>query len=102
MMSRLISTVLVSGILLGVTAPADAAKKPPRQSVSQQDGYTIHRHRGGYSYDYADSISTYGGNRKRSGGPPTFREQTVAGPFDNSFFFDSAIGMNGGDAPYMH
>ena len=101
MMFRFISAVLVSGLLLGIAAPAEAAKKRA-QSTSQEDGYAIHRHRGGYSYDYADSVNTYGGIRRRQIGPPSFREQTISGPFDNSFFFDSAIGMNGGNAPYMH
>jgi hypothetical protein len=28
--------------------------------------------------------------------------QTPGGPFDHGFFFDSAMGMRGGNAPYMH
>jgi hypothetical protein len=27
--------------------------------------------------------------------------QSVSGPFDSGFFFDSDITQNGGDAPYM-
>jgi hypothetical protein len=107
-MIRFVSAVLMSGLLLGVTSPVDAKPKRAQyqSSASDGDGYTIRRHRGGYSYDYADSINTYGGHRKRQVGPPSFREQTIGGPFDNSFFFDSAMPGNGprfgGNAPYMH
>jgi hypothetical protein len=105
MMSKFVSAVLISGLLFGAAAvPAEAApKKAQYQSSAEDDGYAIHRRRkGGYSYDYSDSINTYGGNRRHHVGPPSFREQTISGPFDNSFFFDSAIGLHGGDSPYMN
>ncbi len=103
MMSKFVSAVLISGLLFGAAAPAEAAsKKEQYQSTGSDDGYALHRRKGGYSYDYSDSVNTYGGNRRHHVGPPSFREQTVAGPFDNSFFFDSGIGLHGGDSPYMH
>jgi len=62
--------------------------------------------RGGYSYDYQDSINTYGdagsiygGN---SGSDPYVDRQTVAGPFDNGYFFNTPTGPQGGSSPYMH
>ena len=63
--------------------------------------------RGGYSYVWKDVINTYGDARGRYGAANSFRDpqfgrQTVAGPFDHGFFFDSGIGPHGGDAPYMH
>jgi hypothetical protein len=33
---------------------------------------------------------------------PSINKQTPAGPFDSGFFFNSGIGPNGGDSPYMN
>lgn len=68
-------------------------------------GYVARR--GGYSYNKADTVNTYGNSRSNYGSTNTFRDfsvdtQTVTGPFDHGFFFDSAIGPRGGDAPYMN
>jgi hypothetical protein len=101
MKCKFVSAVLISGLLLGATAPAEAAKKHAYNSSTPVKGYALHR--GGYSYNYADSINTYGGNRSRSVGPPSFQEQTPSGPFDNGFFFDSAsVYPHGGNSRYMH
>lgn len=97
---RIISAIFASAWLFGIAAPAIAA-----DGQSSSDGYAIRHKRGGYSYNKADSINTYGTNRnrKRPPGPPSFREQTIAGPFDNGFFFDSGVGsIWGGNSPYMH
>jgi hypothetical protein len=61
---------------------------------------------GFYSYTYRDVINTYGMSRSLYGSINTYRDpfvdrQTVAGPFDHGFFFDSAIAPRGGDAPYL-
>ncbi|MFT3731674.1 MAG: hypothetical protein QM780_09695 [Hyphomicrobium sp.] len=98
MMSKLISAFVAGICLVGLVAPAFA---DPDNS-----DYSIHRKKGGYSYDKSDSVNTYGGSqhkRKAPPGPPDFRDQTIAGPFDNSFFFDSGVGsLYGGNSPYMH
>lgn len=93
---------------------ADAGK---RRAYRSADGYYAYRkgprvkgyvaRRGGYSYDYSDSINTYGDSRGRFGTANSLRfymlgRQTEAGPFDHGFFFDSATQPRGGDAPYMH
>lgn len=97
MMSKLIAALVAGVWLAGLAAPAFA---------DSEDGYSIHRKKGGYSYDKSESVNTYGnGQRKRQAppGPPDFREQTPSGPFDNSFFFDSGVGsLYGGNSPYMH
>jgi hypothetical protein len=97
MMSRFISALLAGVCLVGLVAPAFA---------DPNDGYSIRRKKGGYSYDKSESVNTYGNPRKRKStppGPPDFREQTPSGPFDNSFFFDSGVGsLYGGNSPYMH
>ncbi|MEN2494486.1 MAG: hypothetical protein TECD_00385 [Hyphomicrobiaceae bacterium hypho_1] len=61
--------------------------------------------RGGYSYSARDTINTYGDSRTVNGGANSYRfefytRQTPSGPFDHGFFFDSGIGMNGGNSPY--
>jgi len=33
---------------------------------------------------------------------PQINKQSQGGPFDSGFFFDSGIGPNGGDSPYMN
>ncbi|MDH4983920.1 hypothetical protein [Hyphomicrobium sp. D-2] len=33
---------------------------------------------------------------------PSINKQTPGGPFDSGFFFDSGIGPNGGNSPYMN
>ncbi|MEO1542518.1 MAG: hypothetical protein AAFR75_00630 [Pseudomonadota bacterium] len=71
----------------------------------QVRGYV--QRRGGYSYKKGDTINTYGDSRTKYGSTNTFRDldsdnQTLAGPFDHGFFFDSGVSPHGGDAPYMH
>lgn len=53
---------------------------------------------GGYSYSAADVTSTFGGR------PPPWMDvrQTPGGPFDSGFFFDSGMGLHGGNSPYQH
>lgn len=103
---KFISAVLLfGGLLFCVPASVNAAPKG-YQNSGQGDGYTIRR-RGGYSYSYGDSINTYGDSRTKYGGASTYRDprldrQSPAGPFDHGFFFDSGIGLNGGESPYMH
>lgn len=98
MKSRLVSAFVAGLLVAGTALPAFADQ--------DSNGYAIHRKKGGYSYDKSESVNTYGApSRRRKGppGPPDFRDQTVAGPFDNSFFFDSGVGsLYGGNSPYMH
>ncbi|MGI9521513.1 MAG: hypothetical protein ACR2PG_07675 [Hyphomicrobiaceae bacterium] len=58
------------------------------------------RMRGGYSYAARDVYNTYGASRAARG-PYSYR-QTRSGPFDHGFFFDSGMGLNGGNSPYLH
>jgi hypothetical protein len=71
----------------------------------QVRGYVSRR--GGYSYYGADSINTYGDSRSLYGGTMMFRDwrfdrQSISGPFDHGFFFDSGVRPRGGDSPYMN
>ena len=74
------------------------------QRGPQVRGYTARR--GGYSYSKNDVANTGSDSRTRFGSNNAFRDQfldrqTIAGPFDHGWFFDSAIAPRGGDAPYM-
>jgi hypothetical protein len=53
---------------------------------------------GGYSYKSTDVVNTYGQS------PPPWLDvrQTPGGPFDSGFFFDSGMGLHGGNSPYQH
>lgn len=76
-----------------------------RRGKSRVKGYV--RRRGGYSYSIQDSINTYGDSRTFNGGANSYRfelytRQSPSGPFDHGFFFDSGIGLHGGDSPYLN
>ena len=65
------------------------------------------KRRGGYSYSVTDTINTYGDSRTLNGGANSYRfelytRQTPSGPFDHGFFFDSGIGLHGGNSPYLN
>lgn len=108
--------------LLGFVGTSEAAERRapamPTAGVSHQPtsaryvrkrapvvgGY---RRIGFYSYSYRDVINTYGMSRTLYGSTNTYRapfmdRQTPSGPFDHGFFFDSGMGLHGGDSPYQH
>lgn len=114
--ARSIAAVVAGLFAIGAAvipaAPASAndgyqsakSKKSYKKGGPRVRGYV--QRGGGYSYDQFDSINTYGDSRGRYGSSlslrdPQFGRQTEAGPFDHGFFFDSGVGKNGGDAPYM-
>jgi hypothetical protein len=80
-----------------------ATKRYHRKRGVRVRGYLA---RGGYySYNDADVVNVYGGSRALFGSTNAYRDpftdrQSIAGPFDHGFFFDSGIGPRGGDAPY--
>lgn len=96
----------VAALALAATAsvPADAGQRHARNGP-QVKGFVARR--GGYSYTPEQVINTYGDSRTKFGGATSLRDpnldrQTESGPFDHGFFFDSATGPHGGDAPYMN
>jgi hypothetical protein len=119
-MATFLKKLMFAGVALALTS-ASAAALPalnaPSTPATASDvvlagskgprvkGYT--ERRGGYSYNQADSINTYGDSRSKYGNASSLRDpqldkQSVAGPFDHGFFFDSATGPRGGDSPYMN
>lgn len=103
-MRLLVAVLALAGASsLVLTAPASAGERNYRAGAKVK-GYV--ERRGGYSYKQEDTINTYGDSRSKYGSTNSLRDpmidrQTNAGPFDHGFFFDSAIGPHGGDAPYM-
>jgi hypothetical protein len=109
--------------LVGFAAAGEAAESRARPNATTQATHQttngrlarkrvvgVRRYRpmrGGYSYSYRDVINTYGMSRARYGSINTYRDffsdrQTVNGPFDHGFFFDSGMGPRAGDSPYLH
>lgn len=106
----LVAVAMALGLsFTGGVAMADDGRKPGysrKKAGPQVRGYTFIK-RGGYSYNYADSLDTYGSARTLFGGSRYYRDpyldrQTSSGPFDHGFFFDSGVSPRGGDSPYMH
>ncbi|MEM8973548.1 MAG: hypothetical protein AAGD43_15935 [Pseudomonadota bacterium] len=84
---------------------AHRSSKKYRRGRARVKGYV--RRRGGYSYSAQDSINTYGDSRTLNGGANSYRfelytRQAPSGPFDHGFFFDSGIGLHGGNSPYLN
>ena len=105
MLLRIVSAMLLGGLISAFAVPADAGSRHGYRKGPQVKGYV--ERRGGYSYGYADSVNTYGDSRSIYGGASVYRDpmldrQTTAGPFDHGFFFDSGMGSHGGDSPYMN
>jgi hypothetical protein len=124
-MSKILALALGALVLVAYPSASFAAerlaKAPVIRSIgsAEQTSARYHRQRsthaprlagrriGFYSYSYRDVIDTYGMSRTLYGGTNTYRapfmdRQTPSGPFDHGFFFDSGMGLHGGDSPYQH
>ena len=98
---RIQTVIAFSGALMMLVATAMPTTAGPGAKSKNQE-----QRRGGYSYQYQDSINTYGDARSNFGGASSLRDpmldrQSRSGPFDHGFFFDSGIAPRGGDSPYM-
>jgi hypothetical protein len=99
MVRNAFAIALVAALAL-TPAVADA------QQANKRSSSKVER-RGGYSYNQADTINTYGDARGRFGRSDSLRDpsidrQTNFGPFDHGFFFDSGVGPRGGNSPYLN
>jgi hypothetical protein len=101
-MARATLTILI-GLVAVVAMPFAAMAAEDGAKVR---GKSSNARRGGYSYNQADSINTYGDSRGRFGSANSLRDpsmdrQTNSGPFDHGFFYSSGMGLHGGDSPYL-
>lgn len=110
----------ILGTMALVCAAAVVASSSAEAACRRVDGVTYcqrHHHRGtrvkgfvqrrggGYSYNAADTVNTYGDSGSRYPSTLNFRDpgfDRQGGPFDSGFFFDSGIGPRGGNSPYMN
>ena len=98
--SALISALTLAAMLIAPTVSFAQEAKKAKGTTER---------RGGYSYNQAQSINTYGDSRGKYGAADSLRDpnidrQTNSGPFDHGFFFESGIGpgQHGGNAPFLH
>lgn len=112
MLKNILAFLLVAGIGCASIPTSDAGgyRERGKYGKSARPGTRVKGYvarRGGYSYEESDVVNTYGDSRGRYGAATSLRDpnlgrQTEAGPFDHGFFFDSGIGLHGGDSPYMN
>jgi hypothetical protein len=98
---------LTKGAAVRSIGAAEQTNARYHRQHSTQPRHFAGRRIGFYSYSYRDVINTYGMSRTLYGGTNTYRapfmdRQTPSGPFDHGFFFDSGMGLHGGDSPYQH
>ena len=89
-----------AGQTIAPGARADDQGPPYRQKQhharrAQPRAYAMER--GSTPAEIARYFALYGGYID-----PSINKQSQGGPFDSGFFFDSGIGPNGGDSPYMN
>lgn len=77
----------------GAYAAEYTQKKKPARRASRSA--TVEQ--GSTPEEIARYFALHGGNID-----PYINKQSPGGPFDSGFFFDSGIGANGGDSPYMN
>lgn len=86
----LMLSIAAAPLVTASSADAQSRKKPLRVEV-----YKKHYYRGGYSVRKSDTVDT------RRFVDPTLTHQSLGGPFDNGFFFETPRGPFGGTAPYF-
>jgi hypothetical protein len=97
---KLISVAYVIAFLVALAPMQNAqAANGNKSAKSKPLRVTVHpgKRIGGYSYSKTDSISPE--RTRRFIDPP---RQSLGGPFDNGFFFETPTSPHGGSTPYMH
>jgi hypothetical protein len=72
-------------------------KRPVRRHARRGKPRTYALESGASPSEIARYFALYGGYID-----PSINKQSQGGPFDSGFFFDSGMGANGGDSPYMN
>jgi hypothetical protein len=73
------------------------AKRPARRAARKAKPRAYALEPGASPEEIARYFALYGGYID-----PSINKQSQGGPFDSGFFFDSGMGPNGGDSPYMN
>jgi hypothetical protein len=108
-MSRKFLMLALAAAVAVLAQPVTPSFAQSAQDAKAKSKSTSSAKRGGYSYNQADSINTYGDSRGKFGSANSLRDpnidrQTNFGPFDHGFFFESGTGpgQHGGNAPFLH
>lgn len=99
--------VVAAGVLMLATisggadfiAPGAYAQQAPHKKKVRKykNGRAYAVEQGSSPAEIARYFQLYGGFID-----PSINKQSQGGPFDSGFFFDSGIGRNGGDSPYLN
>lgn len=82
-------------IVPGASAGESVQKKKKTARRNKERTYAVEQ--GSTPAEIARYFALYGGYID-----PSINKQSPGGPFDSGFFFDSGMGRNGGDSPYMN
>lgn len=82
-------------VMPDASAGESVQKKKKTARRSKDRAYALEQ--GASPAEIARYFALYGGYID-----PSINKQSQGGPFDSGFFFDSGIGRNGGDSPYMN
>ncbi len=88
------AALLATGVAPDPVLAQDASTAKPKKAKGLKGSIGYRR---AYSYSKSDIV----GSDSRRFYDPSLTRQTPGGPFDSGFFFDSGIGRNGGESPYM-
>ena len=80
-----------------VASGAYAGEYTQKKKAARRSGRAATVEQGSTPEEIARYFALHGGNID-----PYINKQSPGGPFDSGFFFDSGIGPNGGDSPYMN
>ena len=80
-----------------VAPGAYAGEKVQKKSARRSKNRAYALEQGASPAEIARYFALYGGYID-----PRINKQSPGGPFDSGFFFDSGIGRNGGDSPYLN
>jgi hypothetical protein len=86
-----------AGDTIAPGARADEPVKHTKKHARRGKGRAYAVEQGSTPEEIARYFALYGGYID-----PHINKQSPGGPFDSGFFFDSGIGPNGGDSPYMN
>jgi hypothetical protein len=93
----MLATLSGAGDYVAPGAKADEVVHKKKKTVRRQKDRAYAVEQGSSPAEIARYFALYGGYID-----PYINKQSPGGPFDSGFFFDSGIGRNGGDSPYMN
>jgi hypothetical protein len=93
----MLATLSGAGDYVAPGAKADEVVQKKKKTARRNGNRQYAVEQGASPAEIARYFALYGGYID-----PHINKQSPGGPFDSGFFFDSGIGRNGGDSPYMN